>query len=539
MKFPPEAIERFLNKPPRWLPQFKHADPETLTNLIWDVTGQRCKFLTPPRPHQLEGLAFAIYQQRCLLFYGMRLGKTKLSLDWAAHLRRGGQWRGKGLVIVHSPIGLDVWDSQIRQHSRLRAAFVRNQMDELLEALEGPSDLVVVPWSGLQNILTTTRFKQGKAKLYPDRESIDIVAEALNLAIIDEIHTAKNHRSLRFKIASRLIQNCRFRLGLTGTSFGRNPMDVWAQAYLIDGGETLSDNYYFFEEAFGVAKKNYFSGYTEYTFDKKKKTILQEKLSGLSLTYAMEEVQNVNVLAGTIDLHLYGEQRVAYQDVVNKLVKLSDNQSVEIQATFVRLRQVSSGYLPFVDDRGVEHVMRFKENPKLEWLREFVEQEEIPPTIIFHEFTRSGEDILEVLSKAKMSTGWLNGATKDRGGLVNKFQSGEIQVLVCQSAAGSMGIELNRADYMLFYEAPVSTTIRIQAEARPLADRTKPLIVDDLICSGVERKILEFAKDGKNLLTSILRDRSRLLSEDRDGSSFVKPSSNPRTDRHKAQNHGS
>jgi len=502
-----------------YLPEFKGADPDWLKATIFDVSGKPYKPKTPPRPHQLEGIAFALYQRKCLLYYGMRLGKTLMSLQWAEQLRVAGLWRGRGLIICHAPIALDVWTSEAERHSRLQVRPVRNKLDELIDALESDADLIVVPWSGLQAMFSTIHpSRKGKRKAYPDYAGVRIAAEAFSLAIIDEIHSAKNHESLRFKLAKELVKHCQYRIGLTGTPFGRDPFDVWAQAFLIDEGKTLSYSYPFFEMAFGVRKTNFFSGQVEYAFDKKKQPLLERKLSGLALSYRLEECQTVPVLAGNVELHITGDQRTAYQECVDKLIKLDDDETVEIRSVFVRMRQISSGYLPFEDAFGQTQILHFNDNAKLEWLEEMLitVKAERAATVIMHEYTLTGELICKALTRAGIRHEWLHGATKDKPGVVKAFQAGKIDALVVQAATGSLAIDLHRADYLLMYESPVSPIVRAQAEARPLsaARGARPLLLDDVTCSGVERKILSYIRDGRDLMASIVHERRSLRGED-------------------------
>lgn len=509
------AIDKFLEAPIPYLPQFKGADPDWLRSTIYDVTGRPYKPKTEPRPHQLEGIAFALYQRQALLYYGMRLGKSLMSLQWAEQLRIAKIWTTKGIIICHAPIALDVWESEAEKHSNLILYPVRNQIDEFIDALESDADLIVVPWSGLQNIFTEIReTRKGKNKLYPNYQAVRTAAEAFSLGIVDEIHSAKNHLSLRFKLAQEILKHCQFKLGLTGTPFGRNVFDVWSQAFLVDQGKTLGYNYNFFEACFGNKRINRFSGNPEYIFNPKKQPLLEKKLSSLALAYKLEECQQLRILPGVVDLKIVGDQRNAYEACIDKIIKLSDKQDAEIKAVFLRLRQISSGFLPFVDAFGNELVHYFKTNVKIEWLREFlIEVRETKASVIlFHEYTLTGKMLCEALADSDVTYVWLHGDTKDKPAAVRDFQAKRVQVIVVQSATGSLAIDLHAADIITFFESPVSPIIRAQAEARPLSQARgdRPLIIDDLTCSGVERKILQYIKSGKDLMVQIIHERKSL-----------------------------
>lgn len=507
----PKTIERFLAQPIPAMPDFKGADAGALFRSIYDSTGCFFQPHTEPRHYQLEGIAFALYLREALLLYDMRMGKTMMALAWAEHLKAARLWRsGKGLIMAHSPIGLDVWLGEGLKHSGLKLRAVHTDPEDLLDALSDDTDLIVCPPSGLQEMFTTWGInRKGKRKLYPVMELLDEVASEISLAVFDEIHMYKDHLSLRFQMTAALTANCRFRLGLTGTPFGRDPMALWAQAFLVDRGNTLGHNYYFFEQAFGKPSKNWFSGRTEYKFEKRKLPMLEYKMSALSMSYRREEVADQTVWANSVNLRMYGDQLAAYNEAIDRVIKLDSGEHVEILNSFHRLRQISSGYLPFSDDDDEKHIVHFKANPKMDWLADLVSRHP-SQVVIFHEYTHTGKLICEMLTKAKASFGWLYGGVtshKQSNAIVRDFQSGKIQYLVANSVKGGMSIDLPQADLLVFYEINPSPIIYQQASARPMARGDRPLSIDHLLTSPVERRIMDFIREGKDIMGALSRLR--------------------------------
>jgi hypothetical protein len=402
-------------------------------------------------------------------------------------------------------------------HSDLRAATVASgpgALDRFLAAAEGDADLLVTAWSTLQSLFTYKVItRKDEVRLRADTEILELVAGYFTTAVIDEIHLTGNHLSLRFAIAVQLLQHCHCKLGLTGTPLGRDPFKLWAQTYLIDDGETLSRNYYFFESAFGLKRKNPFKPRPEIIFDKSKLGLLTDRLGHRSLSCALTEIQEVNILRGTVELPMYGEQKLAYQGAIEAFIELRSGERQAITNAFIRLRQIASGYMPFSDEEGAQRMLHFGKSSKLEWLAEFIEAYDgATPCVIFHEFTPSGKLICEVLAKARIKHGWLHGGAKDRAGLIDAFRSGRAPILVANTATGGVGIDLPEADYLLFFESPVSPTIRQQAEARPMARGSRALLLDDLICAPIERRILGFVAEGRDMLAAIINDPRTLLT---------------------------
>lgn len=516
----PTAIANFLEHAPEPTLVVRGKSESWLRDIIHKATGQEWRPKVAWRGddrdmRQLEAITFALLQKQVLLFYSPRTGKTRISLDWLQHLVRVG-WVHRALIIPHSPLGVAEWERQIPIFSDLNLAPVRSGKQaarEFVDALDAPNHGIVCTWSTLQQLFSEKRMSRGpkpRPKLYPDRESLRILAPEFDALVVDEIHGVNDPSSLRFQIISELAPDYKtsdrqWRIGLTGTPFGRNPFGLWSQARIIDGGATLTANYYFFEEAFGKKKYSPFTPTKEVTvFDAAKLPVLRRKLDPKILTCTLADIQDVNVLASQVELQMSKQQNKMYQDLCNEMAETrqtADGSEIAKQAQnyFIRMRQIASGYRVFTDDEGQERTLEFP-TAKLEWLEEFLSS--LDPDIkliIFHEFVRSGQRVTDLLKKMKLSHRWLWGGAKDKAKLLADFQTGKVPVLVANHASGGVGIDLSAAHYLCVFESPVGVIARQQMLARPMARGAVPLVVDDLVCAPVERKILDFQAEGREL----------------------------------------
>jgi len=510
MTINPEIIERFLRQRPKPGPDTKNMPIADIDALVRQHIGTDMYFKTEPRLSQYVGVAFALIQRRALLFHGMRTGKTKLCLDWAANLRRAGLWRGKGLVMVPAPVLLAIWQTQAHRHTDLKTAIVGTREDQLIQAIESDADLVISSWTGLQMFCTVTRkSKKGDNKRYINVDICQKFAQHFTLSIIDEIHMFGNPDGLPFKIAKEFTQACTFRVGCTGTPFGRDPFRIWAQTYLIDEGQTLGRNFHFFSTAFGMEEPIFFrSPIKKWVFDRRRLPTLKSKLAGISQSYERREFEE-GVQRNVVELTMSGDQRDAYWKAMSEVIQY-EGSDIQIKSAFIRTRQIASGFVKFADTNGQERVIKFENNIKLDWLKNLLTEIGDIQFIIFHEFTVTGEMICDELKKMKIKYAWLHGGVAGKGAIIEKFRTGEIQATVVQSAAGGMGIELAAADYVLFFESPLDSTLRNQAEMRALGEARggRPLEMDDLTCSTVEKRVLEMIKDGQDVMTKAIFDRS-------------------------------
>jgi len=513
-----DAIDKFLGKIYADPPECKGMDPDDLRAMIYNCTGVEFEEKTPSRPHQLEGLAFALYMRQAFLFYWMRLGKTKIALDWAAHLRRAQIVKQKGLILAHATVGVTEWEAQVAEHSNLVARSVRSgasMEDDFMDACESDCDLIILSRFTMQELFTEKRLnRKNKPTLYPERDLLDAAAAFFDHCVIDETHFYSGEYGLPFALASELTAQCKCRLGLTGTPVGRDPYVIWAQAHLVDQGKHFGYNYAFFEAAFG---KNLYSRFTPtnrmWVFDKKKMDLFQYKLDSFSLAYGKGEVKTAAVEANVIRLKMTADQAKAYDDAINRIYKIRDNDEVELKSLFHRLRQIATGYLAFSDEEGKGRVVHF-DSAKLDWLAAFVS--ELPadcPCLIFHEYIHSGELIAKTLQKAKVTYTELRGDTKDPDGAIAAFRSGKAQFLIANSQKGGTGINLPETEYLLFFESPVDPRVREQAASRPMARGERSLTLDDLVCAPIEDRILGFIAEGQNLLTRLLAGGKKTAKE--------------------------
>lgn len=532
----PEAIAAFLNRTPDPLFEVRGRDPDFLLDSIYKAIGIEYQPKTPWTGsdrdiRQLEALALAFVKKQILLYYSMRTGKTKVSLDFIQHLIRAKKI-AKALIIPHAPVGVDEWERQTPIHSDLNLAFIRSgpdSVDYFINSVDSPYDGTVITWSTLQQIFSEKRpSRKGRPKLYANKATLRAAAACFQAIVIDEIHKANDPLNLRFDIISELApestKECEWRLGLTGTPFGRDPFGLWSHARLIDGGQTLSRSYFFFREAFEEENK-YKAKYNnhrnsriprwlleEHVFDKKKMDLLQSKLKPRMLTCKLEDIQDVNVIRNKIDLKMLPEQKQMYQKVIDDVIEAQRNELEYNENAFVRLRQISSGFRVFTDANGNRRELEIA-SIKLVWLEDFLsELDSDLKVVIFNEFIPTGRRIKALLEKLKIKHEWLWSGTKDRRQAMKNFQEGDTQVFLANHTAGGTGIDLSAAHYMCIFESPVSNIAREQMEARPLARGAAPLLLDDLVCSPVEEKIRTFHKEGKSL-TDLFLDSKTFVRE--------------------------
>lgn len=510
------AVEAFLN---RQTEQFDWIKTLTEDQLDYELAQllPPVHFHTKPRLHQKACFLLGTLVPEFLYFLDLGTGKTKLVLDLLRYGLLWGHYKC-ALIVVPQLTNVAGWLEQIAEHAP----------DLTVVALEGSS---AGRWRTLQTVkahgfviayaslvaMTSRKIvdgRTGKTKMVPDPEAIRKLAELFDVVAADECQAIKSHRSLTFKILSALAQKAKARFGLTGTPFGRKPEDLWAQFKFIDHGKTLGTTLGIFRAAFFKEEINYWGGY-EYEFKSAMEPQLAALIKNRSICYTEKECGDVPAVVPIhVPIPMPDEYRPYYRAIVEKLKEAQSDLRLR-ESAFMNLRQLSSGFLNTKDEDGSERIV-MAENPKLDYTMGLVDS--LPKgckLVIFHEFTFTGDVICGALKERKVKYVRLSGQTKDAKEELRRFKFDDrYEVAVIISKVGAAGLNLQRANYQVFYECPVSAIVRQQAEKRcaRTGQERKVFIYDLLMQPGIDRRILEFTQEGKSMLARLVKGEE-LLAE--------------------------
>jgi SNF2 family DNA or RNA helicase len=110
----------------------------------------------------------------------------------------------------------------------------------------------------------------------------------------------------------------------------------------------------------------------------------------------------------------------------------------------------------------------------------------------------------------------LTGNSKDRGALVEQFQSGKAPLFLISLKAGGTGLNLTAADTVIHYDPWWNPAAENQATDRAhRIGQTKPVFVHKLVCRGtIEDRILELQKHKASLVEALLSEETTKLKVD-------------------------
>ncbi|KKN90040.1 hypothetical protein LCGC14_0231530 [marine sediment metagenome] len=477
-------------------------------------------FHTKPFLHQKACFLIGVHFPSFLFLLDLGTGKTKIVLDLISYFQRAGK-TGRALVLVPNIVTIDGWEEQIQIHApHLKYVLFHGKSKKRWELLKQDFDICVLNYGGLVAMVTELRVpikkKKGKRRERQfDWKLVSDFCRQFDAVVWDESDEVKNHLSLTHQICRILSRSCKIRFALTGTPMGRDPIDFWAQFYCIDHGDTLGKTLGMYRSAFFIEEESFWNPYGEWVFDERKKNKLHKFIKNRSIFYDESECSDLPKKSfQIIKVRLSTEAQKFHDNIKGDLEMVRGNFTM-LDNAYTNMRTITSGFLGLREETD-EPVGRkrkkvyvdFKQNPKIEALIQLVK--ELPTTskmVVFHDFTHTGELIKKSLDKLGVGSVRLWGGTKDKGGTLKQFKTDpKITILVLNSQTGSKSLNIQVANYVVFFESPVSPRIRKQAEKRcHRTGQTKKVFFFDILGIGtIDFRIKAYLKEGRDLYKAIV-----------------------------------
>lgn len=471
-------------------------------------------------PQKVTFLA-GVETQRFCFFLDTGVGKTLLTIALIRYFRKLGIVK-RALILVPNRPNKTEWRDELLKHSPNSTCLeLPSNIKEKWEALEQTNTLFVVEtYAGLYRMVCDLKKKVKKGveidenHLVPDKKKVAALQRHFQAFACDESENVGNHQGLPFRVCRQLAKTSKAAFTMTGTPFNRDPTLLWSQMFLVDGGYTLGETLGLFRAIFCSEKDNYWSGGKEYKFLKKNQNMLNDFIANRSIEYEADKASLPACVEVKKYVSLDSDAASYYERFKEQLIAAHGNYT-ETKSAFIRLRQISSGFVGFDDDETGEKVkFEFPDNPKLEMLLSILKSTRSEyKVIVFFEFTYSGNKIFEALKKNKIGATIINGQTKDTEAAKRKFMGdAKTRVLLLQWRMAA-GLNLQTARYGIFYESPVSASKRKQAKRRVERQHSlyKTVFIYDLLMKNtVDEQILDFHREGDSLFEAIIRGEAKI-----------------------------
>jgi SWI/SNF-related matrix-associated actin-dependent regulator 1 of chromatin subfamily A len=166
---------------------------------------------------------------------------------------------------------------------------------------------------------------------------------------------------------------------------------------------------------------------------------------------------------------------------------------------------------------------RLYDSPKMMYLRDNLPMlvGQGHSVLIFSQWTRLLDLIGIMLEQANLPFVRLDGSTpiSERQDLVDEFnQGGDVKVFLLSTKAGGLGINLTRADYVIFHDLDMNPEADRQAEDRAhRIGQTRPVTVIKLYTEGtVDHSIFDMGTRKTALTTAVLSEQMAAVGDEED-----------------------
>jgi superfamily II DNA or RNA helicase len=442
--------------------------------------GDRVDHPAPPglaatlRPYQLAGFNWLAYLYEVglggILADDMGLGKTIQALALMCHVRAGGASAAPFLVVAPTSV-VGNWDAECRRFAPgLRPVVISETTARrglpVADAVAG-ADVVVTSYSLFRL----------------DYDEYAGVAWAA--LFLDEAQMAKNRTSQAFQRAKLLPVPCK--VAMTGTPIENNLMELWSLLAITAPGLFPSPERF----------TEYYRHPIERRGDAERLELLRRRIRPLMLRRTKEEVAAdlPDKQEQVLELDLLPRHHRLYQTYLARerqkvLGLLGDVQKhrFEILKSLTVLRQVSlAGSL--VDERH-SRVPATKLDALEELLAEIVADGH--RALVFSQFTGFLGLARRRIEAAGIDTCYLDGRTKKRQEVIERFRSGDAPVFLISLKAGGFGLNLTEADYCIILDPWWNPATEAQAVDRAhRIGQTKKVMVYRLVAKDtIEEKVM-------------------------------------------------
>ena len=452
------------------------------------------------------------YQQHCIdqilkvkklgLFLDMGLGKTITTLTAIRELKYNRFLVRKVLVIAPKKVAEGTWTKEKDKwdHTKiLRVSQVLGSQAKRIRALNTPADLYII---NRENVVWLVNY-------YRNSWPFDMV-------VVDESSSFKSHSAKRFKALAAVSPRIDRMVELTGTPSPNGLDDLWAQIYLLDGGDRLGKKYTHFRERYFQPDKRGADGMV-YSYAAKPGTqeSILKRISDICISMKAEDyLQLPDITFHEIPVELDEKSRKAYSDLERQMVlelpEDEENISVTSAAALSnKLLQLANGAV-YDDDHAVHEV----HTCKIEAFLELIESLQGKPVLVFYNFQHDRERILKALSGSGLRVRELK-TTQDE----DDWNARKIDILLTHPASSAYGLNLQQGgNHVVWFGLTWNYELYTQANKRlHRQGQTEKVIIHHLVCSGTRDEdvmtALQKKDDVQNWVMESLKARIKAIKE--------------------------
>ena len=401
--------------------------------------------------YQVEAAEFAYEHPRCALWMDLGLGKTCVTLTLLARLKREGNMK-RALIVAPLRVANQVWHTEILnwKHTRgLTYSVLTGNLRVRLEALKEQTDVHIINRENMAWLVSEFAARQSSGKIKFFRPwPYDVI-------VIDEATSVKDHSTERFT-AFKWVRTLSPRfIELTATPAAEGYMGLFAQFYLLDGGERLGTHITHYREKYFDHNPYAKSWKIKPDADKE----IEAKIAGICLVMkAADYLPLRDPLVIDRPVVLAKDEMALYRKLEKEFVlDLPDGAFIEAEtaaALASKLLQMSSGSV--YDEARQTH---FVHDHKVAELQQLVEETQGQPVIVCYWFKSSLARLQKAFPKAVL----LDRQAK----ALDRWNAGKIPMMLVHPQSAGHGLNAQAGGHiMIFFDMPWSLEMYLQVRGR-------------------------------------------------------------------------
>lgn len=389
----------------------------------------------------------------------------------------------------------DKWD-----HTKmLRVSPVLGSQAKRIKALNTPADLYIV---NRENVVWLVDYYRN--------------AWPFDMVVVDESSSFKSHSAKRFKALASVGDHIERLVELTGTPSPNGLDDLWAQIFLLDGGERLGKRYTWFRERYFQPDKRGADGMV-YSYEAKpgSEEGILEKISDICISMKAEDyLQLPDITYHEIPVEMDPKARKAYTDLEREMVLQLPEDEDDISVTSAaalsnKLLQLANGAI-YDEDRNVHEI----HNCKIEAFMELIESLQGKPALVFYNYQHDRTRILKALEKTGLRIRELKTPQDE-----DDWNARKIDILLTHPASSAYGLNLQQGgNHVIWFGLTWNYELYTQANKRlHRQGQTDKVIIHHLICTGTRdedvMQALQRKDDVQNWVMESLKARIRRIKD--------------------------
>lgn len=398
--------------------------------------------------YQRECVLHQLQHPDSMLWLQMGLGKTPITLTTIVDRMRAGQVQ-KTLVFGPLRVIQAVWAREARKWSHtkhLRFSVVHGTKDKRTRALFANADVFLVNYEAMNWLAQTLdHYYLSQGKPLP-----------FQMVVYDEVSKLKNSTSLRMQGGNRdrkqkgghlkvkftgwrkILPHFKYRTGLTGTPASNGYLDLFGQYLAVDGGKRLGEFVTHFKNDYFVSDYNGWN----YTPTELGREAIEKKISDITKKMDAKDYLDLpEVKVTNMIVDLPPAARKAYNDVEEEMfTQLENGREIEVfsrSSVSNKCLQFANG-TPFLSSESRE--TEALHDAKLDALEEVLEEAGGAPVLCSYSFVPDAERIMARFKKYR-PVNLTKTASKDTEKIINKWNRGEIKLLIGHPASMGHGVD--------------------------------------------------------------------------------------------------